>query len=226
MASWPIVKSPQTGETVRTVQYLLDASGATLAVDGIFGSKTTAAVKKFQQANGLTADGVVGSQTWPKLVVTVQAGSTGPAVRAVQSQVDARLPKHLAVDGSFGAQTTAAVEGFQQPTGAQVDGIVGKQTWQLLVDGYLGAKNGEAAAKKVYDAWQAGNEALAAKWATAHALTELFAIAPHPATGPQMHGAAGSWYATWTGPALGELTIQGNNNAGAPYYYATAAKLA
>ena len=35
--------------------------------DGIFGSKTEAAVKAFQKANGLTVDGIVGVKTWEKL---------------------------------------------------------------------------------------------------------------------------------------------------------------
>lgn len=36
-------------------------------VDGIVGPATKKAVKEFQQANGLTVDGVVGKQTWTKL---------------------------------------------------------------------------------------------------------------------------------------------------------------
>ena len=38
------------------------------SVDGIFGSKTKAAVMAFQKANGLGADGIVGPLTWGKLV--------------------------------------------------------------------------------------------------------------------------------------------------------------
>lgn len=39
-------------------------------LDGIFGAETENAVKQFQQENGLTQDGVVGSQTWEKVSTT------------------------------------------------------------------------------------------------------------------------------------------------------------
>ena len=37
------------------------------AVDGKFGQMTATAIKEFQKANGLKADGVIGEQTWIKL---------------------------------------------------------------------------------------------------------------------------------------------------------------
>lgn len=58
----------QSGEGVRAVQVALNAKGASLAVDGIFGSGTRAAVEKAQDSAGLTVDGVVGLDTWSRLL--------------------------------------------------------------------------------------------------------------------------------------------------------------
>jgi len=38
------------------------------AVDGIFGEKTRAAVIDFQASRGLSGDGIVGQNTWRKLL--------------------------------------------------------------------------------------------------------------------------------------------------------------
>lgn len=53
-----------TGAPVRAIQSKLERWGYyDGAVDGIYGSGTAAAVRRFQQKNGLTADGVVGPAT-------------------------------------------------------------------------------------------------------------------------------------------------------------------
>jgi murein L,D-transpeptidase YcbB/YkuD len=133
-AAWPPV-------TVRSLQYLLNAHGAKIAITGKFGAPTKAAVIKFQRARHLTADGVVGANTWRTLIVSVRKGSTGPAVRAVQDQINFRNNRNghtLNVDGIFGPKTQATVRAFQQAMAHQVhgfpvDGIVGPLTWQALV---------------------------------------------------------------------------------------------
>jgi peptidoglycan hydrolase-like protein with peptidoglycan-binding domain len=56
------------GSDVKIVQEALTKKGATIKVDGKFGSGTEAAVKDFQRRNGLDADGAVGPQTRQKLV--------------------------------------------------------------------------------------------------------------------------------------------------------------
>ena len=64
----PMLRTGSRGDAVRKLQELLNAKGYTCGgVDGIFGSKTYAAVLAFQKANGLAADGIVGPLTWAKL---------------------------------------------------------------------------------------------------------------------------------------------------------------
>ena len=64
----PMVSYGSRGDAVRKLQELLNALGYDCgSVDGIFGSKTKAAVLAFQKANGLGVDGIVGPLTWAKL---------------------------------------------------------------------------------------------------------------------------------------------------------------
>ena len=62
------VKRGSLGGAVRRLQaWLNDVGGNTLAEDGQFGAATEAAVRAYQQANGLVADGIVGQKTWAAL---------------------------------------------------------------------------------------------------------------------------------------------------------------
>lgn len=56
-----------SGAQVTSLQGILNAKGIAVAIDGNFGPSTAAAVKQFQAARGLQADGVVGPQTWAAL---------------------------------------------------------------------------------------------------------------------------------------------------------------
>ena len=66
----PLTKNGSTGDYVKQIQKKLkdieikDGNGNPLTVDGKFGAKTEAAVKKFQSINGLVVDGKVGNNTW------------------------------------------------------------------------------------------------------------------------------------------------------------------
>ena len=115
------------------MQHLLKQAGQDLATDGIFGPVTVSKVKAFQTANGLTSDGIVGAQTWPKLILQVQQGSHGQAVRGVQVLLSEQFSYGITVDGDFGPATDNAVRDFQDKHDLTVDGIVGPQTWRMLV---------------------------------------------------------------------------------------------
>jgi N-acetyl-anhydromuramyl-L-alanine amidase AmpD len=130
--AWPTVQRGQSGERVKTVQYLLRARGYSLTVDGAFGSGTEGAVTQFQSSRSLSADGIVGSQTWEALIITTRRGDQGDTVRAIQSQLVSK-GYALSVDGAFGSGTESAVKQFQTARGLSSDGVVGPDTWSALV---------------------------------------------------------------------------------------------
>ena len=129
---WPIIRrgTPATG-LATTIQYLLRAKGATITADGAFGTGTETAIKSFQSANGLTADGIVGASTWEKLIVTLRAGDSGEAVKALQNQLSTQ-GYSATVDGAFGPGTTSQVQSFQANRQLTVDGVVGLNSWNHL----------------------------------------------------------------------------------------------
>lgn len=63
---------------------------------------------------------------------TLREGSSGPAVTALQKQLQARGFPPGAVDGIFGPGTAAAVIAFQRSEGLVPDGVVGPRTAQAL----------------------------------------------------------------------------------------------
>ena len=159
-----VLKQGSTGSEVEQVQFWLKiartvySSLNNITVDGIFGSSTAAAVRRFQTYFGLTSDGVVGRTTWNKLYEVyndianrllspslrpgeypgvLRNGSTGTAVRELQfylylmSAYQSSIPS-VSIDGRFGAATEAAVRAYQRFAGLTVDGIVGRKTWDSL----------------------------------------------------------------------------------------------
>jgi len=130
--TWPLVQYGNTGERVRTIQYLLQQWGYTVTASGTFDTATQTAVKNFQSSHGLSADGIVGNASWPALTILTQQGDSGAKVKAVQSQLN-ESGYGLTVDGSFGPATNTAVRSFQGAQGLGVDGVVGDNTWNKMV---------------------------------------------------------------------------------------------
>jgi peptidoglycan hydrolase-like protein with peptidoglycan-binding domain len=173
------------GVDVRAIQLLLN-----ITADGSFGPITDNAVRRFQAARGLTVDGIVGPQTWGALTPTVRRGSSGNAVRAVQTLLNAKRNAGLALDGNFGPLTESAVRTFQRHMGLSADGVVGPITWRHLVWHYDYPNFGTAMCDKDPDG--NGN----ANWGTAAAIGQLEA-------------AVSSFAGTRNGPApLGDIGFE------------------
>ena len=94
----PTLRRGASGEAVRRLQRLLSAAGFQVVPDGQFGARTEAAVRSFQRARGLTADGIVGPRTWAAL--------QGGAPRDDDGARDGRL-------SDAGARFIAEFEGFR-----------------------------------------------------------------------------------------------------------------
>jgi len=151
---WTLVGNPShdlrtgsRGVTVQWVQRALDTDGAGLVTDGVYGPDTRSAVEKFQAANHLTADGVVGPLTAAVLVranfpATVLPGTSSQAVRDLQTLLNDR-GAHLARDGDFGVATKTAVRAFQVSRGLVSDGIAGPDTWGELADPVITVRTGD-----------------------------------------------------------------------------------
>ncbi len=72
------VRKGDSGSKVKEIQRKLNELGFSVGnVDGIFGSKTLAAVKNFQKSRGLTVDGIVGTNTAKALGISLSSGSSG-----------------------------------------------------------------------------------------------------------------------------------------------------
>lgn len=91
-STYPLVSYGSTGATVRELQEALNRHGYSLAVDGVFGDKTKAAVRDYQKQNGLKLDGVVGSETWGSLLSSAVEDLT-PSAPAVSANTAAALEK-------------------------------------------------------------------------------------------------------------------------------------
>ena len=120
-----------------TAVKVLQAGLGGVAVDGVFGTSTTTAVKALQIRWGLAGSGVVELRTWNRLELSVyplypwwpsvaKLGSTGPKVVALQRAL------RITADGSFGAATQAAVKEAQARAKLTQTGVVASLTWKAI----------------------------------------------------------------------------------------------
>lgn len=137
-----IVNSGSNTADIKVVQQKLKNWGYyTGTVDGIYGSKTIAAVKKFQSYNSLTADGIAGTRTLAKMGITVGLTVSSATISSSSNSADIHILQQRlkdlgyytsSVDGVYGSGTTAAAKRFQSANGLTADGIAGPRTLTKL----------------------------------------------------------------------------------------------
>lgn len=83
------LRKGMTGEDVKSVQTRLKAlEYYSSSVDGVYGTGSIAAVKAFQQKNGLTADGLAGSRTFEKLFSSSAIAASGSSTSTDSGAAD------------------------------------------------------------------------------------------------------------------------------------------
>jgi len=144
-----VLRTGSRGEEVEILQ-----RGLGITADGSFGPQTEASVRAFQTEHKLTVDGVVGPQSWAKLIElghvparnattpaptpaahpleayasqTLRRGSTGAAVKALQQALGSTA------DGSFGPATETKVKEYQKAKELTADGVVNPNVWNALM---------------------------------------------------------------------------------------------
>jgi N-acetylmuramoyl-L-alanine amidase len=133
------------GEAVRDLQQRIGALGYDVTGDepGRFGDATVAAVRAFQEARGLAADGVCGRHTWAALVESgFSLGDRilyarrpmlrGDDVAELQRRLNALGFDAGREDGILCDRTIAALTEFQRNVGLAADGMCGTTTVAAL----------------------------------------------------------------------------------------------
>ena len=128
----------QSDEILEYQQRLQELGYLTTEPDGTFGEDTKAAVERFQESNGLIADGYIGPKTQEALMSSdaqgnaLSIGAQGDDVTSVQERLQ-ELNYLSKATGYFGSDTDTAVRSFQYNNGLSVDGKVGAVTMNALM---------------------------------------------------------------------------------------------
>lgn len=121
------------GVNVKALQHLLRHHGATIEVDGVFAASTVEAVRAFQTARGLTANGRADRATWIALRVPVANGDSGDAVLALQRLLIEKRKAAITLTGTFDEPTRLAVRAYQRHARLTVTGAGDAITWRSLL---------------------------------------------------------------------------------------------
>lgn len=135
-----VLRRGSRGAMVRRLQEALEASGNSPGrIDGLFGTKTQAALRAFQRSAMLAQTGVADRATWLAIApyidysdVYLRRGDRGMLVTILQTALTSAGFSPGQADGIFGSRTFNAVTAFQRANRITADGIAGPRTWALL----------------------------------------------------------------------------------------------
>ncbi|WP_298906096.1 peptidoglycan-binding protein [uncultured Nostoc sp.] len=127
-------------ESIIELQEQLQTQGFLSTSSGKFDLETEEAVIKFQEANNLQVDGIVGPLSWaclfyPRLYRNQKSMSPKlqDAVKELQTILNEEGFFKKEPDGYFSRETERGVKRFQRSYGLKDDGIVGAATWAVLL---------------------------------------------------------------------------------------------
>ena len=146
--AFQLLKRGSKSEAVTTLQKrLIELKYLKGTADGSFGPATETAVMLFQQASGMNPSGIADEETLKAIysdsaVVkpgevagnTLEIGSKGDEVKAIQDALKAKGYLTGASDGNFGSATASALKGFQRANGLPVTGVADDATRAALMD--------------------------------------------------------------------------------------------
>ena len=137
-----LLKKGMEGDDIELIQtrlYELGYLEKKSLITGSFGSETETAVRALQQANGLTADGLIGSITTELLYYgdvkanLLSFGDKSDIILECQNKLKELGYMTTSPDGVYGGDTLAAVKLFQSRNDLVVDGYLGPTTREKLM---------------------------------------------------------------------------------------------
>ena len=125
--------------------------------DGVFGPRSEQASKEWQQFKGLPITGTIDTTTWNSIVDELKTlniisnvpvasdsyyfsqGNQSLGVYQMQMYLNEIASKNpclrpIPVDGIYGPRTTIAVQQFQYLYDLAIDGVIGAQTFDMIVN--------------------------------------------------------------------------------------------
>lgn len=186
-----VLRLGDSGSNVRNLQYYISYLSQyyntipAVAIDGVFGESTEAAVRDLQNTFGLPPDGVLGEQTWDRLYrayigivstvplelvegsavpfggVPLRIGADSDSVRLLQEYLNVIAETYTEIPavnptGYFGPRTQEAVLAFQNTFGLPATGVVNAITWTEIAELYETLSAGNRLREGQYPGFEVG----------------------------------------------------------------------